>query len=86
MSPSRWDFRWVLRDGALKAGAGLAIGLVAAMVSSNLMTSLVYEVSGTDPVTYGAIAVVLGSVALVASIVPAWRATRVDPMEALRNS
>jgi len=77
--------RWVLRDGALKAGAGLAIGLVAAMVSSNLMTSLVYEVSGTDPVTYGAIAVVLGSVAFLASIIPAWRATRVDPMEALRG-
>ncbi len=68
------------------AAVGIVLGLVAAMVSSNLMTSLMYEVSGTDPVTYGAIAVVLGSVAFVASIIPAWRATRVDPMEALRNS
>jgi len=76
---------WVLRDGAVKAGAGLAIGLVIALASSRLMTSLVYEVSGTDPVTYGGIAIVLGGVALVASIVPAWRATRVDPMEALRS-
>jgi len=77
---------WVLRDGAVKTGAGLAIGLLAAMASSRLMTTLVYQVSGTDPVTYGGIALVLGSVALVASIIPAWRATRVDPMEALRNS
>jgi predicted permease len=76
---------WVLRDGAVKAGAGLAIGLVIALASSRLMTSLVYQVSGTDPVTYGGIAIVLGGVALVASIVPAWRATRVDPMEALRS-
>jgi len=76
---------WVLRDGAVKTGAGLAIGLLAAMASSQLMTTLVYQVSGTDPVTYGGIALVLGSVALVASIIPAWRATRVDPMEALRG-
>jgi putative ABC transport system permease protein len=77
---------WVLRDGAAKAGAGLAIGLAIALASSRLMTSLVYQVSGTDPLTYGGIAIVLGGVALVASIVPAWRATRVDPMEALRSA
>jgi putative ABC transport system permease protein len=76
---------WVLRDGLGKTAAGVAIGLTTALAASRLMSSLVFQISGTDPITYGAIAVVLGAVALSASAIPAWRATRVHPMEALRG-
>jgi predicted permease len=76
---------WVLRDGLWKTALGLGIGLVVALAGSRLMTSLVYEIAGADPVTYGAVAAVLGTVALTASIIPAWRATRIDPIQALRG-
>ena len=51
---------WVLRDGAIKTGAGLALGLLAALALSRLTASLVYEVTGTDPLTYASIAAILG--------------------------
>ena len=77
--------RWVLRDGLIKTALGVVLGLVSALLLHRLMASLTYEVSGTDPITYAAIVAVLGIVAVAASLVPAWRATRVDPMVALRG-
>jgi putative ABC transport system permease protein len=63
---------------------GIAISLVAALASTRVLTTLLYEVKPSDPATYTVIAVVLGAVALLASYIPARRATRVDPLTALR--
>ena len=74
----------VVGDGMRLVAAGLALGLLGALAVTRLVSSMLYGVSATDVVTYAAIAVVLGAVALVATVIPARRATRVDPMLALR--
>ena len=66
------------------AAVGITIGLLAAFGLTRMMSSLIFGVSSLDPLTFVGIAVLLGSVATVASYIPAWRATRVDPMIALR--
>jgi putative ABC transport system permease protein len=77
--------RLVLGDGARLALIGSAAGLVAALVLSRLVTSLLYEVTPTDPVTFISVFALLTSVALLACYLPARRAARVDPMVALRH-
>ncbi len=77
--------RSVLRDGARMAVSGVAIGLGAALALSRLMTSMLFGISPTDPVTMAGVVGILTVVALVACYVPARRATRVDPIVALRN-
>ena len=74
-----------LRQGLLLACAGILIGMVAAGVATRVMTALLYGVGALDPVTYAAVATGLGLTALLASYVPAARAARVDPAEALRR-
>jgi len=73
----------LLRGGLGLSVAGLAAGLLAAFRLSRLLASLLYQVSSTDPVTFGGIAVV-ALLAAAASLLPAIRATRVDPVTALR--
>jgi predicted permease len=74
----------VLRSGLMLAGAGVALGLVGAAAATRLLASQLYGVGPTDPLTLGAVTLVLALVALLACIAPAWRGTRVDPMVALR--
>jgi len=74
----------VLREGLLLAGAGLLIGAAVAVGVSKLMTKLLYGVTPTDILTYAAVTLVLGAVAAIACLLPAFRASRVDPLIALR--
>jgi predicted permease len=76
--------RLVLNQGLALALAGIGIGIVAAFALTRLMNNLLFRVSASDPATFVAIAILLVIVALLASVVPAWRALRVDPMVALR--
>jgi ABC-type antimicrobial peptide transport system permease subunit len=77
--------RLVLRQGAWLAALGIATGLVAAVALTRVLSSLLYGVSPTDLPTFAAISLALGAAALLATYVPARRATRVDPMHALRG-
>jgi putative ABC transport system permease protein len=75
----------VLRQGMWKAAFGLVVGLVGAVFLSRILRKMLFDVSATDPVTYGAVAVVLLIVGFLASWLPARRAAKVDPMVALRS-
>jgi putative ABC transport system permease protein len=77
--------RLIVRRGARLALIGVGIGLVAAFALTRLMRSLLFAVSPSDPMTYAAIIVLLVTVALVASWLPARRAARIDPLAALRQ-
>jgi ABC-type antimicrobial peptide transport system permease subunit len=74
----------ILRQGAKLAVLGLGIGVVFALLLTRLMADLLYGVSATDPLTFGVVAISLLGVAVAACYIPARRATRVDPMVALR--
>jgi putative ABC transport system permease protein len=75
----------VLRHGLVVVAAGIVIGLVVTFAIANLIRSQLYQVSATDPLTYVAVSLLLLGVAMVACYVPARRASRVDPMTALRH-
>ncbi len=77
--------RLVIGQGMKLTLLGIALGLGAALLVTRLMSSLLFNVSATDPLTYGVIAALLTIVALLACWIPARRATRVDPMIALRS-
>jgi hypothetical protein len=74
----------ILRQGLAVTAGGLAGGLALAVASSQLMTSLIWGVEPTDPVTLVGVAAVLAAAALVACAVPAWRASRTNPLDTLR--
>jgi predicted permease len=76
--------RLVLGQGTKMALIGVAIGLAAALILTRLMTKMLFGVSASDPLTFGGVAVLLTIVALAACYIPARRATRVDPIVALR--
>ncbi|HWN99502.1 MAG TPA: ABC transporter permease [Blastocatellia bacterium] len=81
---SRDIIEQILKEGMILTISGLALGLIASIGLTRLLSSLLFGVSATDPLTFIAISIVLAGVALVACFVPARRATRIDPMVALR--
>jgi putative ABC transport system permease protein len=80
------DVLWaVVREGAILAAAGVLAGLVLALALTRFLRGMLFEVSATDPMTFALVACVLSAVALLASYLPARRATRLDPMIAIRS-
>jgi ABC-type lipoprotein release transport system permease subunit len=77
--------RLVMKEGLVQAALGLAIGLTGAVLLVRSFRSMLYEISPADPITLGAVVVLLLSTALIACAVPARRAMRVDPVRALRQ-
>jgi len=75
----------ILRQGLWKGGIGVGLGLIGAAILSRSMTSLLFNVRPTDPAVYAAVSFVLIVVALLASYLPARRASRIDPLIALRD-
>jgi putative ABC transport system permease protein len=74
----------VLRSGTIMAVCGVGIGLVSALALARLITSLLFQTSATDPPTFSIVPLILVTVALLACYIPARRATKVDPLVALR--
>jgi putative ABC transport system permease protein len=75
----------ILKQGLWKGGIGVVLGLIGAVLLSRSMTTLLYNVRPTDPAVYAAVSLALIGVALLASYLPARRASRIDPLVALRN-
>jgi len=77
--------RLILFEGMRPTLIGLGIGLAGALALGRVLSSLIYGVKPTDPFTFGAVSVLLAGVGLFASVIPAYRATRVEPMKTLRD-
>lgn len=73
----------VLRNAARLLGAGLVVGIGIAVFTGRFLESLLFDVSPVDPLVFGAVALALVAVGLLAAWVPAWRATAVDPLRVL---
>jgi len=76
--------RLIVGQGMAVAVGGAVVGLVGALGLTRLMSSLLYGVGASDPATFLVVSLLLGAVALAASYIPARRATRIDPLTALR--
>jgi ABC-type antimicrobial peptide transport system permease subunit len=77
--------RLVMSHGLRLTAAGIVIGAVASVVLTRLMGNLLYKVSPRDPIAFGTAFIILTVVASIACLVPAWRATRIDPVQALHE-
>lgn len=77
--------RLIVRQGVIATLAGVGIGLVAGLASVRVMASLLYGIDSGDWIIFVCVAILLATIAITASYVPARRATQVDPMVALRN-
>jgi putative ABC transport system permease protein len=83
-APRKKVLMLILKQGLLLTLIGIGIGLLAALALTRLMSGLLFGVGSTDPATFAAIVLLLTAVSLIACYIPARRATRVDPLIALR--
>jgi predicted permease len=74
----------IVRDGAVLASVGIGIGLIAALLLTRVLSGLLFATSATDPLTFLSVTMILFAIALAASLIPALRAMRIDPVSALR--
>jgi len=77
-------WRLIVGQGLKVVALGVAVGVIAAIALARVMTSLLFGITATDPLTYAGVALLLVLVALLACFVPAQRAAKIDPMIALR--
>jgi len=82
---SRDVLNMVVRQSLWHIGIGVAVGMAAALILGRVMASALAGVSGTDPIALGGVAIVLALAATVATLIPARRAVRIDPVTALRS-
>jgi ABC-type antimicrobial peptide transport system permease subunit len=76
--------RLVIKQGLVLITVGLVLGVVAALFLTRYLATLLYRIKANDPLSYVAVIVILAAIGLIASYIPARRATRIDPMAALR--
>ena len=76
--------RMILRESLVLVGLGILTGIAAAFSAGRIVASMLFDLSPADPLTYGAVAIVLTVIALLASAAPARRASRIDPIAALK--
>jgi len=77
-------FKLVLRQGMLLTLLGILIGLASSLTLTRVLASLLYQIKPTDPITFGTVCLLLSTIAVLACLIPACRAVKVDPIEALR--
>jgi putative ABC transport system permease protein len=75
----------VLREGASIVVFGVVVGLIGSVMLTRFMQTMLFDIKPTDPITFGALTTLLALVALLACLVPAQRASRVDPLVSLRH-
>jgi len=86
LGAQRRDLFWlVIKEGTLLCGTGVVIGFAGALAATRLMSSELYGISPTDPVTYATVGIVVTLVTMTACYVPTRRAMRVDPLVVLRD-
>jgi len=83
-APRGQVLRLIVREGMTVGALGIGVGLAGALALSRVLASLVFDVPVRDPLTYGLVAAALAVVAFAACVIPARKASRVDPMVALR--
>jgi ABC-type antimicrobial peptide transport system permease subunit len=77
--------RLVILQGMKPTGIGLVMGVAVSLMLTRVVSNMIYGVSPRDTITYVGVSFLLGTIALMATLIPAWRATRVDPMRTLRD-
>jgi putative ABC transport system permease protein len=77
--------RLVVTEGMTPTLIGVAIGLAGALALSRVLATLIYGIHSTDPLTIASVSLLLVSIALIASLIPAYRASRIEPIKALRE-
>jgi ABC-type antimicrobial peptide transport system permease subunit len=77
--------RLIMGQGLTLTSIGLIVGLATAFASARLLTSMLFQIEPTDPVVYVGVVTLLGAVALIANYIPARRASKIDPLTAIRQ-